>query len=66
MTDTVDKVSDEQRAGNNRIQVRRSLNQCYASDSYFESKCCSLAPRKAFIDSIDPQQTSEHGHEAVG
>jgi hypothetical protein len=37
MTDAVDKVGDEQRAGNNRIQVPHSLNQCCAPDSYFES-----------------------------
>jgi len=37
MTDAVDKVSDEQRAGNNRIQVPRSLNQCCAPDSYLET-----------------------------
>jgi hypothetical protein len=35
--DTVDKVGDEQRAGNNRIQVPRFLNQCCAPDSYLES-----------------------------
>jgi len=35
--DAVDKVGDEQRAGNNRIQVPRSLNQCCASDSYLET-----------------------------
>lgn len=37
MTDTVEKLSDEQRVGNNRIQVPRSLNQCCAPDSYLES-----------------------------
>ena len=36
MTDAVDKVGDEQRAGNNRIQVPRFLNQCCAPDSYLE------------------------------
>jgi hypothetical protein len=35
--DAVEKLSDEQRAGNNRIQVPRSLNQCCALDSYLES-----------------------------
>lgn len=35
--DAVDKVGDEQRAGNNRIQVPRFLNQCCAPDSYLES-----------------------------
>jgi hypothetical protein len=37
MTDAVDKVGDEQRAGNNRIQVPRFLNQCCAPDSYLET-----------------------------
>jgi hypothetical protein len=37
LTDAVDKVGDEQRAGNNRIQMPRSLNQCCAPDSYLES-----------------------------
>jgi hypothetical protein len=37
LTDAVDKVGDEQRAGNNRIQVPRSLNQCCAPDSYLET-----------------------------
>ena len=57
MTDAVDKVSDEQRAGNNRIQVPRFLNQCCAPDSYLESIFCSLDPQKTFIDSIDPRRT---------
>jgi hypothetical protein len=35
--DAVDKVSDEQSAGNNRIQVPSSLNQYGAPDSYLES-----------------------------
>jgi hypothetical protein len=35
--DAVDKVGDEQRVGNNRIQVSRFLNQCCAPDSYLES-----------------------------
>ena len=38
-----------QRAGNNRIQVPRSLNQCCAPDSYLESM--SLArPSLTFFD----------------
>jgi len=37
MTDAVDKVGDEQRTGNNRIQVPRFLNQCCAPDSYLET-----------------------------
>jgi len=37
MTDAVDKVGDEQGAGNNRLQVPCFLNQCCASDSYLES-----------------------------
>jgi hypothetical protein len=35
--DAVDKVGDEQRVGNNQIQVSRFLNQCCAPDSYLES-----------------------------
>jgi hypothetical protein len=37
LTDAVDKVGDEQRTGNNRIQVPRSLNECCAPDSYLET-----------------------------
>jgi hypothetical protein len=37
MIDAVEKLSDDQRAGNNRIQVPRSLNQCCVPDSYLES-----------------------------
>ena len=37
LTDAVDKVGDEQRAGNNRIQVPSSLNQSCAPDSYLET-----------------------------
>jgi hypothetical protein len=35
--DAVDKVGDEQRAGNNRIQVPSILNQCCVPDSDLES-----------------------------
>jgi hypothetical protein len=35
--DAVDKVGDEQRAGNNRIQVPRFLNLYCAPDSYLDS-----------------------------
>ena len=37
MTDAVDKVGDEQRAGNNRIQVPSFLNRYCAPDSYLDS-----------------------------
>ena len=37
MTDAVDKVGDDQRAGNNRIQVPSFSNQCCAPDSYLET-----------------------------
>jgi hypothetical protein len=56
MTDADEKLSDEQRAGNNRIQVSRSLNQCCAPDSYLESMLLTR-PRKTFFDSIDPKPT---------
>ena len=32
--DAVEKLSDDQRAGNNRIQIPGPLNQCCAPDSY--------------------------------
>jgi hypothetical protein len=35
--DAVDKVGDEQRAGNNRIQVPRFLNLYCAPDSYLDT-----------------------------
>src|SRR5665648_849088 len=37
MTDAVDKVGDEQRAGNNRIQMPSFLNRYCAPDSYLDS-----------------------------
>jgi hypothetical protein len=36
MTDAVDKVGDEQRAGNNRIQGLSFLNRYCAPDSYLD------------------------------
>ena len=49
MSDAVDKVGDEQRAGNNRIQVPSFLNR-FARQTPILTQCCSLAPRKTFID----------------
>jgi 8-oxo-dGTP pyrophosphatase MutT (NUDIX family) len=46
--DTVDKVGDEQRAGNNRIQVPRFLNQCCAPDSYLESMLLTRPSKNVF------------------
>jgi len=37
LTDAVDKGGDEQRAGNNRIQVPSFLNRYCAPDSYLDS-----------------------------
>jgi hypothetical protein len=48
MTDAVEKLSDEQRAGNNRIQVPRSLNQCCAPDSYLESMLLTRPSKNVF------------------
>jgi hypothetical protein len=48
MTDTVEKLSDKQHAGNNRIQVPRSLNQCCAPDSDLESMLLTHALEKVF------------------
>jgi hypothetical protein len=48
LTDAVDKVGDEQRAGNNRIQVPHSLNQCCAPDSYFESMLLTRPSNNVF------------------
>jgi len=55
LTDAVDKVAVEQRIGNNRILVSRSLNQ-YCATACVLIQCCRFAPRKSFIDSIDPKQ----------
>jgi hypothetical protein len=46
--DAVDKVGDEQRAGNNRIQVPRFLNQCCAPDSYLESMLLTRPSKNVF------------------
>jgi hypothetical protein len=54
--DAVDKVGDEQRAGNNRIQVPSFLN-LFARQTPILTQCCSLAPRKTFIDSIGQKLT---------
>ena len=48
MTDAVDKVGDEQSAGNNRIQVQRFLNQCCAPDSYLESMLLARPSKNIF------------------
>ena len=48
MADAVDKVGDEQRAGNNRIQVPRSLNQCCAPDSYLETMLLTRPSKKVY------------------
>jgi len=37
LTDAVDKVGDERRVGNNRIQVPSFLNRYCAPDSYLDS-----------------------------
>jgi hypothetical protein len=53
MTDAVDKVGKEQRAGNNRIQVSEFLNRCCEPESYLETMLLSR-DSKTLIDSIDP------------
>ena len=52
--DTVEKLSDEHRAGNNRIQVPRSLNQCCAPDSYLAAGNSS--------EVCDPFERAPHKH----
>jgi len=61
--DAVDKVGDEQRAGNNRIQVPGFLNQCCAPDSYLESMLLTR-PSKTFFDSIGTESARDHLHHA--
>ena len=56
--DTVEKLSDEHRAGNNRIQVPRSLNQCCAPDSYLES--CSLAHSQTVFQQHRSNSEEQH------
>ena len=64
LTDAVDKVGDEQGAGNNRIQVPRFLNQYCASDSYLESMLLTRPSKNVFrqhrplADAVTP--SSEH------
>jgi hypothetical protein len=48
MTDAVDKVGDEQRMGNNRIQVPRYLNQCCAPDSYLETMLLTRSSKNVY------------------
>ena len=48
MTNIVDKVGDEQRLGNNRIQVPRSLNQCCAPDSYLGTMLLIRASKNVY------------------
>ena len=63
--DAVDKVGDEQRAGNNRIQVPGFLNQCCAPDSYLESMLLTR-PSKTFFDSIGTESARDHLHAERG
>jgi hypothetical protein len=46
--DAIDKVGDEQRASNNRIQLPRFLNQCCAPDSYLESMLLTRPSKNLF------------------
>ena len=46
--DAVDKVGGVQRAGNNRIQVSRFLNQCCAPDSYLQSMLLTRPSKNVF------------------
>jgi hypothetical protein len=48
MTDAVEKLSDTQRAGNNRIQFLHSLNQCCAPASYLKSMLLTRASKNLF------------------
>jgi hypothetical protein len=43
-----EKLSDEQRAGNNRIQASRSLNQCCAPNFYLESMLLTRTSKNVF------------------
>jgi hypothetical protein len=56
MTDAVEKLSDTQRAGNNRIQFLHFF-ESVARQPRILNQCCSLAPRKAFFDSIEQKPT---------
>jgi hypothetical protein len=48
MTDAVDKVGDEQRAGNNRIQGPSCLNLYGAPDAYLESMLLTRASKNVY------------------
>jgi hypothetical protein len=48
LTDAVDKVGDEHRTGNNRIQVPRFLNQCCVPDSNLESMLLTRPSKNVF------------------
>jgi hypothetical protein len=46
--DAVDKVGDEQRAGNNRIQLPSFLNRYCAPDSYLDSMLLTSPSKKVY------------------
>ena len=48
LTDAVDKVGDERRAGNNRIQVPSFLNLYCAPDSYLESMLLNCSSKNVY------------------
>jgi hypothetical protein len=55
MADAVDKVGDEQRAGNDRIQVPSFLNRYCAPDSYLDSMLLTRLSKNVY---------RQHRHEA--
>jgi hypothetical protein len=62
LPDAVEKLSNEQRAGNNRIQVPRSLNQCCAPVSYLESMLLTRALKSVFRQHRSSAAVSKRDH----
>ena len=65
VTDAVDKVGDEQRAGNNRIQVPSFLNLYCAPDSYLDSMLLTR-PSKNVYRQHRPIADIRANHPTVG
>jgi hypothetical protein len=66
LTDAVDKVGDERRAGNNRIQVPSFLNRYCAPDSYLDSMLLTRPSKNVYrqhrpiADIVAPQFPSDN------
>jgi hypothetical protein len=64
MTDAVDKVGDEQRAGNNRIQVPSFLNRYCVPDSYLDSMLLTRPSKNVYRQRRSPTEVTA-AHQAA-